>query len=581
MKTSRRRTMLVPLAAIVTSLALASAAAAAVPGDLDKSFSGDGHLVTDFSGNSVQVLDSVVDANGKLVIAGAEGPEIGVFRFNPDGSFDPAFGGGDGEIVIDSGATNGGEKAVAVSIDAATGNILVLGEAFNSPNTDIVVARVLPSGTLDNTFDGPSGNGNGRFRLDSNQTESGVDIIAAGDKVVFTQTVGAGSTRVARIAQLTSTGAYDTAGFGSPNGYFDWQWAANTDSFPNGLARDSDGKFIVSGFINGTGPYGVTRINTNGSMDTSFNPGGTIPGIARPSLPAGYIDGVVLDVVVDSNGITVAGNIQKGSPTFDTEAMLSRVSTSGTLVTAFGNTNGYAILPLVNGNSESFTGISSLDGRLFAGGTAGPSSHFVQLGALYTSAGVLDTANFASPNGYLTTDTGISSTGTASGVSQSGVAYLVGQGAGNPTKIAASAVCLFMPPACPSPDMPVVESVSPSNGSNENNPLVKGTVPAGDVAPLAVNIYRDAACAGPVAGSGTEASFEGAGIPASVPDNSSTTFYAKAIGANGDSACSSTSVSYTEVSPPAAQAPAPAAKKKCKKKKAAGAKKKKCKKKRK
>jgi len=100
-------------------------------------------------------------------------------------------------------------------------------------------------------------------------------------------------------------------------------------------------------------------------------------------------------------------------------------------------------------------------------------------------------------------------------------------------------------------------------------------------------LLRTAACAGPVAGSGSPVDFQAGGIQVSVPDNSTTTFYARAIGHNGSSACSITSVTYTEVTPPAppaptAQDPPVAKKKKCKKaKKKAASAKKKCKKKRK
>jgi uncharacterized delta-60 repeat protein len=542
--------------ALTFSLLGAGTALAAVDGDLDNSFSGDGRLVTEYQpAGSAEAADAVVDSSGRLVVVGRDGAEIGVARLNPDGSFDTSFG-GDGSVQIDSGGTTGGENAVSVSIDPATGNILVLGSAQVVGNNDIVVARVLPSGTLDTTFDGPGMTpGNGRFRLDFNSTESGSDIIANADKVVFTASVGSGSSRVARVVQLTSTGALDTANFGSPNGFFDFQWAPSTDSFAEGLTRQSDGKLVVSGSINGSATYGVARINTNGSLDTTFNASGTTPGVARPTLPAGFISARGFDVQVDSaGGIVVAGEIRNGSPTFDRDPMLSRVDSTGATDTSFGNPSGFAILD-AGEPADDISVFSSLEfvgsGLLLAGGTIGPSADRDQLMARFTASGALDTG--FSSDGFLIADPGTPSSGLAVPVFN-GVAYLTGQAfpGGVSDGISISAVCATVPPACPSqPNMPEVQMVAPASGSNDNNPRVIGMV-SGAATVTAVNIYADPACTGPILGSGSETLFETTGIPASVPDNSTTTFYASASGMGGTpSTCSTTSVTYTEVTPPA------------------------------
>jgi CSLREA domain-containing protein len=133
------------------------------------------------------------------------------------------------------------------------------------------------------------------------------------------------------------------------------------------------------------------------------------------------------------------------------------------------------------------------------------------------------------------------------------------------------------------PALPTLTSTNPASGGDNNNPKVIGTATASST----VNIYKGAGCTGPVAGTGSAATLAGAGIPVSVPDNSTTSFYAKATGVGGTSDCSAP-LSYTEVTPPP---PAPPAvtptptptptKKKCKKakKRVAQSAKKKCKKK--
>lgn len=566
------------LACITVSFALVSAAAAngAVDGDLDNSFSGDGGLVTDFNAAvGAQVRDAVVDGSGRLLVAGADGIEIGVARFDSDGSFDQTFG-GDGDVRIDSGAAGGGERAAAIAVDPATGNILVLGDAHNFPNVDLVLARLLPNGDPDPAFDGPGGSGNGVFRLDFDNNEFGADIIANDDKVVFTASVGAAG-GTARIVQLTSSGALDTASFGSPNGFFDFQFASGVQSFPGGLAQQDDGKFIVAGAPNATATYGVARITTGGALDNTFNSTGTIPGIARPPLPSGFIDANANDVLINPDGITVAGSVQHGfpDPEFDSEPMLSRVTFAGAPDAGFGS-DGFAVLPLDTTNSEAFFDLAPIgDGRLLAGGTSGSVSERDQLLARFTATGGLDSS--FSGDGYLETAPGVASASVVASPMFDGVAFLTGPGSGS--TIAISAVCAVVPPGCPPPEVPDVQAVTPASGSNDNNPKISGVVPAGP-AVSSVSVYRDAACTEPAAATGTEAEFA-AGITVSVPDNSTTSFHARAAGVNGSSACSTSSVSYAEVtpSPPAKSGPTgrrAAALKKCAKIKKK-AKKKRCK----
>ncbi len=88
---------------------------------------------------------------------------------------------------------------------------------------------------------------------------------------------------------------------------------------------------------------------------------------------------------------------------------------------------------------------------------------------------------------------------------------------------------------------PTVTSTDPASPSGSTTPKVKGTAEAGST----VTLYSNATCTGAALGSGTAADFAGAGITAAVPNNATTTIYAKATkAAQEDSACSTTFVSY-------------------------------------
>jgi hypothetical protein len=104
----------------------------------------------------------------------------------------------------------------------------------------------------------------------------------------------------------------------------------------------------------------------------------------------------------------------------------------------------------------------------------------------------------------------------------------------------------------PVPAVPTGLAVTPASGSNDNSPKINGTA---DVNTATVQLYTDASCATPIGAATDVGTFTGAGIPVSVADNSSTDFYAEATGPGGTSACSTSTVHYDEVTPPAPAAP--------------------------
>jgi hypothetical protein len=116
------------------------------------------------------------------------------------------------------------------------------------------------------------------------------------------------------------------------------------------------------------------------------------------------------------------------------------------------------------------------------------------------------------------------------------------------------------------PPPPVPVSSDPPSGANQNAPKIKGTAAGA----TSVELFTNASCSPAAVATGTQATFQGAGIQVSVADNSTTSFYARSIGPGGTSACSISSVTYSEVTPPAAKPPGPtgrraAALRKCKK----------------
>ncbi len=85
------------------------------------------------------------------------------------------------------------------------------------------------------------------------------------------------------------------------------------------------------------------------------------------------------------------------------------------------------------------------------------------------------------------------------------------------------------------PPAPTITDTDPNSPANDNAPEVKGTAAAGTT----VRLYKTAGCTGTPVGVRSAANFASPGITASVPDNTTTAFRARAMDAAGNlSACS-------------------------------------------
>ncbi len=104
------------LALASTLLLLLAPAALAAPGDLDRSFDGDGLRIVNWGGPD-SAHDVAVQPDGKIVVVGVgffAPVDFGISRLNPDGSSDTGFD-GDGNAFV---ALGGDEIAFAVAVRA-------------------------------------------------------------------------------------------------------------------------------------------------------------------------------------------------------------------------------------------------------------------------------------------------------------------------------------------------------------------------------------------------------------------------------------------------------------------------------
>jgi len=236
-------------------------------GTQDTSYGDGGVVFTDFGGRGDLAQASVLQPDGKLVVAGwvsVAGSlyDFGLARYNSDGSLDATFD-GDGKVVTPVG--NNVSELVRGMALAPGGKIVVTGDLYNpsipggsSGHTDIAVVRYNSDGSLDQSFDG-----DGKFVYDSNisdRNDSSEDTIVQPDGKILV----AGQSHLRQVQQGTSDvdmllmrinagGGLDNS-FGSGGiVYTDFGLFAGPFTTPrsgdNGSAitLQADGKIVVAG----------------------------------------------------------------------------------------------------------------------------------------------------------------------------------------------------------------------------------------------------------------------------------------------------------------------------------------------
>ena len=294
----------------------------------------DGSLDTSFNigtGFDDGVYGSIIiQPDGKIIIGGLftmynGAPRNRIIRLNSDGSMDNSFNPGTG--------FNDWLSDIVLQPD---GRIIVVGNftSYNgSPRNRIV--RLNSDGTLDNTF--ITGTGFDDYPLTAELQQDGKVVIGGW----FTSY---NSSSINYLIRLNTDGSMDNS-FYSGTGF---------DANIEAVAQQLDGKWIVTGFFdffNSTPCPRIARLNTNGTIDSSFNPG-TGPGAS------GFIGSIKLQ----SDGrIVLAGSFSNFNGVPDTSIV--RINSNGSVDSSFDPGTGFGQFPF-----EVWTLALQPDGKIIAGG---------------------------------------------------------------------------------------------------------------------------------------------------------------------------------------------------------------------
>ncbi len=354
-------------------------------GTLDTSFGNGGIVSSDFGIEFGAIVFGVaIQPNGQI-IAAAEGNFLlfgSVGRFNTDGSVDTTFGSSGFAVSNSLGSQPGSSNALALQTD---GSILITGNGL--------IGRFTSTGQPDTTF----GN-NGIAPLNS-AVVTGMAVQSDGKILV---TTGIGAEIVLSSPLVLPTAAEGAIARYNSNGSLDTTFAVSGQAAcvasAAGIALQSNGKIVVAGTItsalataisdgrtdpnNQTG-FGVVRYNSNGSIDTTFNPGNGIGagGGVITGFGSSFPNGAAFVLAIQSNGeIVVAGLAGNGTVLnglSSSSFALARYTSTGQLDTSFGN-NG-TVITTIGQNNQSFVSALAIqsDGKIVAAGNSGSGHIFV------------------------------------------------------------------------------------------------------------------------------------------------------------------------------------------------------------
>ena len=345
----------------------------------------DGSLDTNFNpgtGANFPVGVAAMQSDGKIMIGGNFTTYNGVSRnriarVNSDGSLDTTFNPGQG--------VDGQVRTISVQADGK----VIVGGYFGTFDGDIAqnnIIRLNSDGSLDSSFQ--SGGGvSGVIDSDTaivytSLVEPNGKIIIAGDFYKYNDIV------TNRIARLNADGTIDTTfipGTGASGGILS-------------IARQSDGKILIGGVFtayNGTARNNVARLNSDGSLDTTFNPGtGVLGETHHISLQADQ-------KIIVGGYFTKYNDIARNN--------IVRVNTDGTLDTSFN--------PGTGTNSAVFSTAHQADTKILIAGrfttyNGTNSFHLARLGDTITPPPPPDTtpSPTTAPDMTAATDTGSSNT---------------------------------------------------------------------------------------------------------------------------------------------------------------------------
>jgi len=264
-------------------------------GALDTTFGANGLVDTPIGPRTANPGSFLLQPNGQIVMAGLEGGNgerptnpnnipnmVAIARYNANGSLDTTFG-NDGVALLNDASTLPGANQLAL---LTNGDYLIVSTAFGGP----VTAQLSSTGVLQSSVTG--GTIVNTTTTSFGELGSGTLFQPNGDFIIIQEAGTINRVTTIMGQRFSETAVRDTTFSSTP-----FTFAGERLVAPNGIALQANGQILVGGSVVRASPIfgGLARLNTNGTLDTTFGNGGTLT-----------TDNTVNGVLVQADGKIVA-----------------------------------------------------------------------------------------------------------------------------------------------------------------------------------------------------------------------------------------------------------------------------------
>lgn len=299
-----------------------------------------------------------IQSDNKIIIAGwaysdDETPSnILISRFYENGQPDITFN----STGLFSIGNSTWEDAYASTIQS-DGKILVAGRYYNGSSWDFLLIRFNQDGSLDSTF-AQKGYTTKDFGKDDRAFSIDVQI----DGKILICGFAEGTNWDFAISRFNSDGSIDST-FGERGSTILNIGSYNDVAFS--IKAQQDGKIIVCGwtYIFGSWDFALIRLNPDGNLDNTFGSNGIV------TTDYNHLYNTSHSVAIQSNGKYVVAGYTEKPGSSDTDILIIRYNTDGSIDRSFGN-NGLVLIDY--NNADDFAWVIKVDeyDKLVVGGNA-------------------------------------------------------------------------------------------------------------------------------------------------------------------------------------------------------------------
>lgn len=281
------------------------------PADLDPTFDTDGKQTIQFSVGNAYTYSALAQPDGKVIAAGFANTFFAIARLTNTGALDTTFN-STGTQTIAIGTFAQGFHALLQSDN----KIIVTGRATVSGQTHFAATRLTSAGQLDTSF---NTTGTQAISFPGYTGAHGFGSILQNDsKIVFAGTLDNAAVGAIR---LNTDGSLDTSYNGTGRAIIPVVGGVDLGA---AIALQADGKTVVASNPQSSSSCMIARLNTDGTLDTSFGVTGT------QTISFELVGTTCITVQSDGKILICGANAS--------DAIVARLTSSGDLDTSFNGT---------------------------------------------------------------------------------------------------------------------------------------------------------------------------------------------------------------------------------------------------